>query len=107
MVELPAVSNARAVSVWAPFATVRVSHARAYGAVASWTPTSVPSTRNCTPATPTLSLALAMTFTMSDTCALLAGDVIATVGGVMSPGGDPPTGVFMSAWICAWVSALE
>ena len=52
-----------------------------------------------------LSLAFAVTFTMSLTCALLAGEVIATVGGVESPA-PPATGVFMSVWISVGVSAL-
>ena len=103
-VELPAASRARAVNVCAPFETVRVSHANAYGGAASSTPALTPSTRNCTPATPMLSLAFAVTLTMSDTCALLAGEVIATVGGVGSPV-PPATGVFMSAWISVCVSA--
>ena len=64
-VELPAASRARAVNVCAPFETVRVSHASAYGGAASSTPALTPSTRNCTPATPMSSLASAVTFTMS------------------------------------------
>ena len=56
-VELPAASRARAVNACAPFATVRVSQANAYGGAESSSPALTPSTRNCTPATPTLSLA--------------------------------------------------
>ena len=43
-VELPAASRARAVSVWLPLVSVRVSHVRAYGAVVSSTPVMIPST---------------------------------------------------------------
>ena len=50
----------------------------------SSTPLLTPSTRNWTPATPTLSDASAVTFTMSTTCALFVGDVIATVGADVS-----------------------
>ena len=103
-VELPAASRARAVKVCAPFATVRVSHAKAYGAAASSTPVFTPSTRNCTPTTPTLSIALAVTFTMSLTCALAAGEVIAALGATVSPA-TPATGAFMSAWISVCDSA--
>ena len=43
------------------------------------------STRNCTPATPTLSVALAVRVTVPETVALGAGAVMAAVGGVVSP----------------------
>jgi hypothetical protein len=85
---LPEVSEARAVRVWAPLGAVRVSQASAYGATVSSAPVAVPSTRNWTPATATLSLASAVTLTMPLTCAVLAGAVIETVGGVVSE--EPP-----------------
>ena len=44
----------------------------------------MPSTRNCTLATATLSLALADTVTILETVAPVAGAVIETVGGVAS-----------------------
>ena len=50
-------------------------------------PSVAPSTLNCTPDTPTLSLALAVTYVVPDTVAPEAGDVIETVGGVVSGGG--------------------
>ena len=50
-------------------------------------PSVAPSTLNCTPDTPTLSLALAVTDVVPDTVAPEAGDVIETVGGVVSGGG--------------------
>ena len=43
-----------------------------------------PSSRNWTPATPTLSVALALTLTVPDTVAPAAGAVMATVGAVVS-----------------------
>ena len=47
-------------------------------------PTFVPSTLNCTPATPTLSEAFADTVTVFCTVALFAGAVMETVGAVVS-----------------------
>ena len=47
-------------------------------------PSAAPSSRNCTPTTPTLSLAVAETVTVPETVAPLAGAVIDTVGGVTS-----------------------
>ena len=55
-------------------------HDTEYGAVVSSPPTLVPSTLNCTPATPTLWAALAATFTDPDTVAPAAGAVTDTVG---------------------------
>ncbi len=51
-------------------------------------PVAAPSMRNRTPATPTLSLAFAVTWTMSLTVALACGAVIETDGGFPS-GGAP------------------
>ncbi len=50
----------------------------------SRTPRFAPSSWNCTLATPTLSLAFAVTETVPLTVAPLAGAVIETVGGVVS-----------------------
>ena len=47
-------------------------------------PRFVPSTLNCTPFTPTLSLAAAVTLTVPDTVAPAAGAVTETVGAVPS-----------------------
>ena len=66
-------------------------HATVYGAVVSSAPRLAPSRRNCTPATPTLSDALAVTFTEPDTVAPAAGAVRATVGGVLSGAGGLAT----------------
>ena len=43
---------------------------------------------------------MALTVTMSLTCAPDAGDEMDTVGGVGSLGPAPPSGVVMSVWIC-------
>src|SRR5262249_20693299 len=51
-----------------------------------------PSSSNCTPATPTLSVAVAVTSTESKMTEPAAGAVTATAGGVVSAGGG-------SAWI--------
>src|SRR5918996_4267436 len=80
---LPAASPARAVSVCAPLLAAVVFQATSYGAVLS-VPSGCPSTKNSTAVTPTLSVALALTMTVPDTSAPLAGSVIATLGGVVS-----------------------
>src|SRR3989338_1389122 len=56
-----------------------------YGAVVSSAPTLAPSTLNCTPATPTLSVAFALKVTVLETVELAAGAVRVTVGLVVSP----------------------
>ncbi len=81
---LPAASLATAVSAWVPLPTVVVFHEIEYGAVVSSAPTLVPSTLNCTPATPTLSEAFADTVTVFCTVVLFAGAVMETVGAVVS-----------------------
>ena len=84
VVTLPAASRATAVTLWVPLATVVELHDIPYGAVVSSPPTLVPSTLNCTPATPTLSAALAAKFTVPDTVAPAAGAVTDTVGAWVS-----------------------
>src|SRR5262249_55460772 len=85
VVRLPAASRATAVSACEPLATVVVFHVKVYGATVRSAPTLAPSPPNCTPATPTLSLAVAVTVTdVPDTVAPPAGLVIATDGGVVS-----------------------
>ena len=59
VVKVPAASRARAASVCGPLPAVRESHVTEYGDVVSSAPSGAPSSRNCTPATPTLSEALA------------------------------------------------
>src|SRR2546428_3631916 len=58
---LPAASRATAVRLWEPLATRVVFHKREYGAAVTSAPRFAPSTLNCTPTTPTLSVALAET----------------------------------------------
>jgi len=86
---LPDASRATADSVWAPLAAVVVSHVAVYGGVVTWTPRFAPSRMNWTPATPTLSVALAETVTLPVTVAPARGAVIAIVGGVVSVGAAP------------------
>src|SRR5439155_14824448 len=82
---LPAASRTTARRVWVePLAVVVVSHGTAYGAVVSSVPRLAPSSWNWTPATPTLSEAVAVTLTVPETVSPLAGDVRLTVGGVVS-----------------------
>ena len=57
----------------------------AYGAVTSSAPNGAPSSRNCTPTTPTLSLAVALMGTAPLTVAPPIGAEMATVGAVTSP----------------------
>ncbi len=61
-----------------------VSHVTCHGAVVASAPRFVPSNWNCTPITPTLSAALAVTITDPATVAPEVGNVMATVGGVTS-----------------------
>src|SRR6185295_9045602 len=84
VVARPAASRARAVSVCDPLLATAVFHATAYGAAVSSPPSGLPSTRNCTPTTPTLSDALAVTVVVPPTVAPFAGAVTLTVGGVVS-----------------------
>src|SRR5690606_23788360 len=86
VVVLPLASRARAVSVWVPFATVVVSQDTEYGANTSSCPTGAPSTKNCTPATPTLSDASATSTMEPRSDASGCGAVIVTAGGVVSTG---------------------
>jgi len=84
VVRLPAASRATAVNVCEPFPTVVVFHDAEYGVLVSSAPRLLPSTRNCTPATPTLSLAVALTVVVPDTVAPFAGELMLTVGAVVS-----------------------
>jgi len=65
-------------------------------------PLSTLSTRNCTPATPTSSVALAVTVTMSLTSALACGAVIDTLGAVVSP----PVELALKATSCSTQALL-
>src|SRR5437667_405763 len=82
---LPAASRATAVSAGLPLVAVVVFHTTEYGAVVTSAPRFTPSSLNCTPTTPTLSLALAVTVVDPETVAPSTGAVIATLGGVVSP----------------------
>ena len=81
---LPAASRATALSVCGPFVAVAVFHATLYGELVSSAARLAPSSLNCTPLTPTLSAALAVTLIEPWTVAPLAGAVIETVGLVRS-----------------------
>ena len=83
---LPAASRATAVRVCESVVVVVASQLMLYGAIVSSPPSATPSSLNCTPTTPTLSLALAWTVTVPQTVAPLAGDVIDTMGEVVSGG---------------------
>jgi hypothetical protein len=50
-------------------------------------PSAAPSRRNCTPATPTSSLAVAVTLTLPDTTVPAAGAVTVALGGDVSGAG--------------------
>src|SRR5262249_18496592 len=90
VVVFPAASRARAVKVCAPLVVDVVAHEIVYGAIESSAPSGMPSSRNWTPATPTLSLASAVTLTDAETVAPEAGAVIDTLGAVTSPETDAP-----------------
>src|SRR5213083_3738714 len=83
---LPAASRATAVKLWEPLATRVVFQEIAYGAAVTSAPRLTPSSLNCTPTTPTLSVALAETVTVPATVTPAAGAVMDTVGGVVSGG---------------------
>ena len=53
------------------------------GAVVTSFPSGAPSSRNCTPTTPTLSEAFAVMVIVPETVALAAGEVTETDGGVV------------------------
>src|SRR2546426_4939427 len=59
---------------------------REYGAVVTSAPRFAPSSLNCTPTTPTLSVAVAETVIVPEMVAPADGAVSATVGGVVSGG---------------------
>src|SRR6266404_1584989 len=84
VVRLPAASRAIAVMVCEPFAALSVFHCAEYGAAGSSAPALLPSTWNCTPATPTLSEAFAVSVIAPDTVAPADGEVIDTAGAVVS-----------------------
>src|SRR5512146_1028177 len=91
VVWFPAASRARAVMVWDPLDALVVFQVTEYGEEVSSDPRLEPSSRNCTPETPTLSLAVADTVTEEpETVALALGAVIDTVGAVVSPLVPPP-----------------
>src|SRR5262249_46923905 len=81
---LPAASRATAVKVCEPLLAVVVFHETAYGAVVSPAPSLAASSLNWTPTRPTLSEAFAVTLIVELTVAPFAGDVMLTVGGVVS-----------------------
>src|SRR5207247_1609540 len=84
---LPAASRATAVMVCEPSLTEAVFQGIEYGALVSSAPKLRPSILNCTPITPTLSEALAVNITVSDIVWPSLGEVMRTVGGVVSAGG--------------------
>src|SRR5262245_21985428 len=94
VVVLPEVSRATAVTVCVPLISDVVFHDTEYGEDVSSAPRLFPSTLNWTPATATLSDAVAVAVTVPVTVAPAAGAVTDTVGGAVSA--TPPTGVFMS-----------
>src|SRR5947209_14484621 len=81
---LPAASRAIAVRVCTPFLAVVLFHETAYGTVVTSAPRFAPSSLNCTPTTPTLSVALAEIVIVPVTVESAAGAVMDTAGGVVS-----------------------
>src|SRR2546428_457286 len=84
VVVLVAASRATALRVCVPMAAVVVSHVTEYGDVVSSAPRLPPSSWNWTPATPTLSEAVAETVMVPVTVAPEVGAVMVTVGAVVS-----------------------
>ena len=82
---LPDASRARALTAYGPFETVNVFQEIEYGAVVSSAPRGEPFTRNCTPATASLSVAEAETVALDpERVAPAAGAVTETTGFVVS-----------------------
>src|SRR4029077_18795968 len=86
VVVLPAVSRATALSWWPPLVAPVVFHDTLYPSseLVSSGPRGLPSSWNCTPATPLLSVAVAPRVTVPETGAPPAGEVTLTVGAVVS-----------------------
>src|SRR5262245_55387730 len=84
VVTLPASSRATAVRLCVPFVLVAVFQRIVNGEVTTSMPRLTPSRRNCTPATPTLSAAVALIAIVPETAAAGAGAVIETVGALTS-----------------------
>src|SRR5437899_1461921 len=81
----PAASRATAVRVWLAFVALVVFHTTLYGAVVASVPSGAPSSMNCTPATPTLSDAVADSVTAAPvTVVPVAGAVNEIVGALLS-----------------------
>src|SRR5580700_8228874 len=81
---LPAVSMATAVRECLPLVSVPVLRDAEYGTLVLRAPKFEPSTWNCTLAIATLSEALAVTVMVPETVAPEAGEVMETLGGVVS-----------------------
>src|SRR2546428_70922 len=81
---LPAASRATAVRAYVPSGRLFVFAVAVYGGEVSSASKLMPLYWNWTPATPTLSEASAATVIVPETVAPDAGDVILTVGGVVS-----------------------
>src|SRR5579862_7001682 len=98
VVLFPAASLATAASVCDSLLAAVVSHEIEYTGPLPVTtaPRLAPSSLNCTPVTPTLSVAFADTVIVPDTVAPFAGALIDTTGGVVS---DPPGPVTVNSSI--------
>ena len=103
---LPAASRATAVSVCAAFVAVAVFQLVEYGAAVSSAPRFWPSSLNCTPATPTSSEAVAVTFTDPESVAPWAGAVTDTDGRVESALTAALASLDPGPMLPAWSSAL-
>src|SRR3981189_2789257 len=84
VVRLPAASRATAVRSCEALVAVVVSHDAAYGAAVTSAPRLAPSSLNCTPATPTLAEAAAVTLSVPETVAPAVGEVTETDGAMLS-----------------------
>src|SRR5687767_8792881 len=84
VVLLPAASRATALSVWVPAAAVAVFQTKLWGAVVTSDPRLVPFSLNCTPATPTLSIADATSAIEPETVNPVVGDVMEMTGATLS-----------------------
>ena len=84
VVQFPAASEAVALMLCDPLASVLVSSVAVYGAAAIPAPRVAPSTLNCTDLTPTLSEAEAVNAMLPETVCPAVGALMETVGAVVS-----------------------
>jgi len=113
-VVLPAASRARAVSKWVPLVLRVVFQDSIYGLVRSSADKLPLSSLNWTPMMPVLSEAEAVTVRVPDPFAPFAGEVIDTIGGIVSEGGGgggvealPLPSLYSQTFSLMWLTPIK